>query len=66
MTTKPKGAMIKGIDMPKNCYSCSCLQISFYVDVYKENDKTEFFCKITSKRAIKRKRPLWCPLQEVK
>ena len=22
MTTKPKGVMIKGMDMPKSCYDC--------------------------------------------
>lgn len=66
MTTKPKGVMIKGMEMPKTCMDCCCLQITFHVDVYKDVGKTHFFCKNTSKRAMKTKRPSWCPLQEIK
>ena len=66
MTTKPKGVMIKGMKMPRTCIDCPCSQVTFYVDVYKDINETHFFCKNTSKRAMKTKRPSWCPLEEVK
>lgn len=63
---KPKGVMIVGRKMPRTCIDCPCSQVTFYVDVYKDINETHFFCKNTSKRAYKTKRPSWCPLREVK
>ena len=67
MTTKPKGVMIVGMDMPENCKKCPNIRITGTVleDIP--------FCKVTGlvitfseERAKLNNRPSWCPLQEVK
>lgn len=60
MENKPTGVMIVGMKMPIYCKDCPCCLLSGR-------------CKVTGWRAIektkdrnKTKRPLWCPLEEVK
>lgn len=67
MTTKPKGVMIKGMDMPECCKKCPfktignamlkdfpvCMFMGLSISFYEE-------------RAKLNNRPSWCPLQEVK
>ena len=66
MTTKQKGVMIKGMDMPEKCFSCPCR----YVEYRYFGDIKEVGCRIRKKKInIEKsfdKRPSWCPLQEVK
>lgn len=62
MTTKPKGVMIVGMDMPKSCYECrfrrSFLCESICTAVLIEDNKGRVVIKDLYKR------PSWCPLQE--
>ena len=67
MTTKLKGVMIKGMEMPENCKKCPNIRTTGTVleDIP--------FCKVTGlvitfseERAKLNNRPSWCPLQEVK
>lgn len=53
MTTKPKGVMIVGMEMPDHCIGCPCCFPSG-------------MCSIERKRAFRLGRPSWCPLHEVK
>lgn len=65
MTTKPKGVMIKGMEMPKNCCECFCCDVRIGLN---NEDKWEVYfarCKVKIKNATRTKRPSWCPLQEV-
>lgn len=66
MTTKPKGVMIVGMDMPKKCCECFCCNIRYAMD--KEHNWVVDFaeCNILKRTATRTKRPSWCPLQEVK
>lgn len=67
MTTKPKGVMIKGMEIPKSCKKCPNIRITG--TVLEEIP----FCKVTGlvitfseEREKLNNRPSWCPLQEVK
>lgn len=62
MTTKPKGVMIKGMEMPRNCAECP-LSIVYE---YSGGSEICWECIIFYKEGIKTKRPSWCPLEEVK
>lgn len=67
MTTKPKGVMIVGMDMPECCNKCPlktmfkavlndvsvCMLTGFNIPFYVESSELRTF-------------PTWCPLQEVK
>lgn len=67
MTTKPKGVMIKGMNMPKHCNKCPfkitlkavledtsiCMFNGLVIPFYVEFSEIGKF-------------PPWCPLQEVK
>lgn len=64
MTTKPKGVMIKGMEMPRTCIDCPCARAA--IVCHKDKNYIDFICQNTSKRAYKTKRPSWCPLQDVK
>lgn len=62
MTTKPKGVMIVGMDMPKKCGLCPLLNINEfkkYICFMKQWDNL-------TEDEVLIKRPSWCPLQEVK
>ena len=63
MTTKPKGVMIVGMEMPKNCHECGfrrCFLYDFFCGaVLLEDNKGRVVIKDLYKR------PSWCPLQEV-
>lgn len=65
MTTKQKGVMIKGMEMPKGCFACrfrikedwvgwGCSALDL-----EQRDEVDF-------DESKESRPFWCPLQEVK
>ena len=66
MTTKPKGVMIGGIEMPGNCAECPC---SNPITGFSEEGSLEVVsldCVVKNRKAQENKRPSWCPLQEVK
>lgn len=62
MTTKPKGVMIVGMEMPRNCVECPLSRIREYCG----GSEVLWECIIFYKEGTKTKRPVWCPLQEVK
>ena len=62
MTTKPKGVMIKGMDMPTRCILCPFVR---------HNKMDEFYCIFKNGMPLCRgylfyERPPWCLLEEVK
>lgn len=65
MTTKPKGVMIKGMDMPKSCFSCVCRNELFASCQKSFESCRPVGCRIMNKRGNKTNRPSWCPLQEI-
>lgn len=66
MTTKPKGVMIKGMDMPERCFDCPACYATMSLCRKGIWELKENICKVKNKTAAKTKRPWWCPLQEVK
>lgn len=63
MTTKPKGVMIMGVGMPRNCIECPCASLK----VFSGNIKIACLkCNVFNKEGRKANRPSWCPLREVK
>lgn len=61
MTTKLKGVMIVGMDMPKNCWHCP---FSFNWGL---GGNTDYECRLAQGlHGSVNKRPLGCPLKEVK
>ena len=63
MTTKPKGVMIVGQKMPRTCLDCPCSMATIFYQ--KDKICTDFFCQNNFRKAMKTKRPSWCPLKEV-
>ena len=76
MTTKPKGVMIVGMEMPKNGMDCFLAEVkntpntTLTIHLLETGIKTvwtpEIYCVITKKYCDCEERPSWCPLQEVK
>ena len=63
MTTKLKGVMIVGIDMPRNCVECPCASL----EVFSGNFNTTCLkCNVLNKEGRKTKRPSWCHIKEIK
>ena len=63
MTTKPKGVMFVGMEMPENCWNCNLVIIK------QSGCKGSYYCKILDKPILLDpyiKRPKKCPLREVK
>lgn len=64
MTTKQKGVMIVGMDIPKGCFACRfCIKDGSFGYVYSalnydQRAEVDF-------NENKESRPFWCPLQEV-
>lgn len=65
MTTKPKGVMIKDIDMPKNCFNCILSCFDFNRDDL-NNYKPYVLCNLKKRKSNKNKRPSWCPLVKMR
>ena len=64
---RPKGVMIRGIEMPKSCFECPCLNTTV------DHSGDCILPVFISKCAIKDMKvenqndsPSWCPLKEVK
>lgn len=53
------------MEMPKGCFSCVCRNELFANSQKSFESCRPVGCRIMNKRGNKRKRPSWCPLQEV-
>ena len=66
MTTKLKGVMIKGMDMPQNCFQCPCSMLTRDFENLENIKSLSVECQIKERNCRGNIRPSWCPLQEVK
>lgn len=57
--------LIKGMEMPKNCYECPFGLLEYTSQCYGKTIRNKFACCITHKTKTSTKRNRFCPLVEI-
>lgn len=57
--------LIKGMEMPKNCYECPFGLLEYTSQYYSKTIRNKFACCITHKAKTSTRRNRFCPLVEV-